>query len=68
MRGSISNILVARYHVRLSIFENADAEQKERLLQTWQLYSQLGKEASARAGDFAMLEGWFVCWATLWAE
>ncbi|KAF3024611.1 hypothetical protein E8E15_008903 [Penicillium rubens] len=39
---------------QIALFENADAEQKERLLQTWQLYSQLGKEASAPAADFAM--------------
>ncbi|OQE47291.1 hypothetical protein PENCOP_c001G08111 [Penicillium coprophilum] len=37
---------------QLALFENADAEQRERLIQTWQLYSQFGHEASA--GDFAM--------------
>ncbi|CAG8266978.1 unnamed protein product [Penicillium nalgiovense] len=39
---------------QLALFENADAEQKERLIQTWQLYSQIGNEASVPAGDFTM--------------
>ncbi|KXG45386.1 uncharacterized protein PGRI_042990 [Penicillium griseofulvum] len=39
---------------QLALFENADAEQRERLIQTWQLYSQFGTEVSAPAPDFAM--------------
>ncbi|KAI2717455.1 hypothetical protein CBS147332_4335 [Penicillium roqueforti] len=38
---------------QLMLFENAEAEQRERLIQTWRLYSQFGNEA-ATAGDFAM--------------
>ncbi|KAJ5184581.1 hypothetical protein N7472_009421 [Penicillium cf. griseofulvum] len=41
-------------HDQLALFENADAEQRERLIQTWQLYSQFGNEDSAPAADFAM--------------
>ncbi|KAJ5514873.1 hypothetical protein N7463_004425 [Penicillium fimorum] len=40
---------------QLVLFQNADAEQRERLIQTWQLYSQFGNEVNAApAGDFAM--------------
>ncbi|OQE01600.1 hypothetical protein PENVUL_c042G05435 [Penicillium vulpinum] len=39
---------------QLTLFENADSEQRDRLIQTWQLYSQFGNEANAPAGDFAM--------------
>ncbi|CAI7662417.1 unnamed protein product [Penicillium palitans] len=39
---------------QLALFQNADAEQKQRLIQTWQLYSQFGNEANAPAADFAM--------------
>ncbi|EKV08520.1 hypothetical protein PDIG_58640 [Penicillium digitatum PHI26] len=39
---------------QLVLFQNADAEQRERLIQTWQLYSQFGNEANVPAGDFAM--------------
>jgi hypothetical protein len=57
-----SSMEVLRYHGldpntltsnQLGLFENADAEQKERLIQTWQLYSQIGHEASQ---DFAMTD------------
>lgn len=41
---------------QLGLFENADAEQRERLIQTWQLYSQIGCEASAPTQDFAMTD------------
>ncbi|KAJ5944905.1 hypothetical protein N7516_005073 [Penicillium verrucosum] len=39
---------------QLALFQNADAEQKQRLIQTWQLYSQFGNEANVPAGDLAM--------------
>ncbi|KAJ5774644.1 hypothetical protein N7457_009540 [Penicillium paradoxum] len=38
---------------QLGLFEHADAEQRERLIQTWQLYSQFGTEAS-QSHDSAM--------------
>ncbi|KAJ5343517.1 hypothetical protein N7541_008229 [Penicillium brevicompactum] len=56
-----SSVDVLRYHgldphsltaSQLELFENADAEQKERLIQTWQLYSQIG--ATDHSKDFAM--------------
>lgn len=65
-----SAIEVLRYHAldpntltpeQLGLFENADAEQRERLIQTWQLYSQFGTETSqshdSAMHDSAMEEG-----------
>lgn len=39
---------------QLGLFEHADAEQRERLIQTWQLYSQFGTETSGLSQDSAM--------------
>jgi hypothetical protein len=60
-----SSIDVLRYHGldpnaltpnQLGLFENADEEQRERLIQIWQLYSQIGCEANAPTQDFAMTD------------
>ncbi|CAI7580013.1 unnamed protein product [Penicillium bialowiezense] len=56
-----SSVDVLRFHgldpysltaSQLELFENADAEQRERLIQTWQLYSQIGNTDQSK--DFAM--------------
>jgi hypothetical protein len=61
----LSSIDVLRYHGldpntltpnQLGLFENADSEQKERLIQTWQLYSRIGCENNAPVQDFGMAD------------
>jgi hypothetical protein len=64
-----SSVDVLRYHgldpstltpEQFGLFENAGAEQRQRLIQTWQLYSQLGREASVQDSamhDSAMDDG-----------